>query len=70
MERFPPALRKDWEEAHWVFRLFPGIEANFRFYFLLLTSLGFIHFEVVLSGEKWAVVDQSGLTPVYASLLD
>jgi hypothetical protein len=35
---------------------------GFRFYFHLLIFLAFLHFEVVLSGKKWAVVDQSGLT--------
>jgi hypothetical protein len=37
---------------------------HFRFYFHLLTSHVFIDFEVVLSGEKWAEVDQSGLALV------
>ena len=41
----------------------PGREplaANIRFYFRLLTFKALIDFEVVLSGEKWIEVDQSG----------
>ncbi len=36
----------------------------FRFYFHLLKTVTFLHFEVVLSGEKWSEVDLSGLTSV------
>ena len=46
-----------------------GQDATFRFYFHLLIFLAFLHFEVVLSGKKWAEVDQSGRTPVQDSLL-
>jgi hypothetical protein len=38
------------------------LNVAFRFYFHLLIFLVFLNFEVVLSGKKWAEVDQSGLT--------
>ncbi len=41
----------------------------FRFYFLLLIFLGFLDFEVVLSGKKWIEVGLSGFTPIQGSLL-
>ena len=41
----------------------------FRFYFHLLKTGSFLHFEVVLSGEKWSEVDLSGLTFVRFPLL-
>jgi hypothetical protein len=43
-----------------------GIVA-FRFYFRLLKTRIFLDFEVVLSGEKWSEVDQSGSTPAQSS---
>jgi hypothetical protein len=36
----------------------------FRFYFHLLKTGSFLHFEVVLSGEKWSEVDLNGLASV------
>jgi hypothetical protein len=35
----------------------------------LLKTGRFLHFEVVLSGEKWSEVDLSGLASVWISLL-
>ena len=42
---------------------------RFRFYFHLLKTVAFLHFEVVLSGEKWSEVDLSGLTSIQFPLL-
>jgi hypothetical protein len=37
---------------------------DIRFYFHLLKTVVFLHFEVDLSGEKWSEVDLSGLASV------